>query len=113
MSSEGPVSIPALPAGVVGAEGLAEEGPEGHAGGEDAVPPADTLLTQGVLDHGGVDQAGEESGRVGCANGFWRSVGRFPIKFPMVAVRQATQLGHLIDVLDLPTGSRLFQPAAD
>ena len=51
-------------AGVVGAEDLAEEGPEGHARGEAAVPPADTLLAQGVLDRGGVDQAGEESGRV-------------------------------------------------
>ncbi len=49
---------------MVGAEDLAEEGPEGHAWGEDTIPPADTLLTQGVLDGGGIDQPGDESGRI-------------------------------------------------
>ena len=49
----------------------------------------------------------------GCANGFWRSVGRRPIKVPMITVRKATQLGHFVDVLDAPAGSGLFEPFTD
>src|SRR5512142_1722559 len=42
----------------------------------------------------------------------WRSVGRCPITVPMVAVRQATQFGHLVDVLDPPPGPGLLEATA-
>ena len=51
-------------AGVVGAEDLSEGGPEGDAGGEDAVSPVDPLLHQGLGDQGGVEEAIEGLGGV-------------------------------------------------
>src|SRR5690242_11764343 len=57
----------------------------------------------GILTHGGAGPVLEGGTIPGCANGFWRLVGRRPIKAPMIAVRQATQLGHLVDVLDPPS----------
>src|SRR5206468_1516254 len=49
----------------------------------------------------------------GCAIGFWRSVGGRPIKAPMITVRQTTQSGHVVDVLEVPAGSGLLEPSAD
>ena len=49
----------------------------------------------------------------GCTNGFWRSVGRRPILIPLSTVRKTTQLSHLVDIFDLPSGSGLFQSATD
>jgi len=67
-----------------------------------------------MLEREVVRQYHSDYGKVpGCANSFWRSVGGRPIMIPMVTVRKTTQLGHVVDVLDLPSSSGLFQATAD